>query len=313
MVRASWGRRPIDAALVYARRGWEVFPCHSPAKGPAPCTCCRPDCGSPGKHPRVKGGLQAATRDEDVIRRWWGSWPNANVAIRAGAPSGLVVVDVDPDHGGDASLESLLADRGPLPDCRTIRTGSGGRHFYFAHPGQPIPNDAGRRLGAGLDVRGDGGYVIAPPSLHAGGRRYGVAAHGGELPPLPERLLQMLRPPEPERRRVSSQPRVGVDQGGAWARAAVDGELQQLRSAVPGIRNSTLNRVSFRLGQIIGAGLLDQSEVEQALLDAAQGVGLGEREAARTVRSGLSAGVELPRGPERHVDLEVEPAGPGLG
>ena len=312
-MKATWGRRPVDAALVYARRGWEVFPCHSPARGPARCTCCRPDCGSPGKHPRVKDGLHSSTRDPDVIRRWWASWPNANVAIRTGAPSGLVVVDVDPDHGGDRSLEVLLGEHAPLPAGRTIRTGSAGLHFYFAHPGHVISNDAGRRLGAGLDVRGDGGYVIAPPSLHVSGRRYGVAAHGGEIPPLPDWLLQMLRPPEPERRPPPPQSSVAVEHGDAWARAAVDGELQRLRTATPGIRNSTLNRVSFRLGQIIGAGLLDQSEIEQALLDTARGVGLGEGESVRTVHSGLSAGVEVPRGPQRHVELEVEPSGPAFG
>lgn len=312
-MKPGWGRRPLDAALVYARRGWEVFPCHSPAKGPARCTCCRPDCSSPGKHPRVKGGLHAATRDEDVIGRWWASWPNANVAVRTGASSGLVVVDVDPAHGGDRSLDALLARHGPLPGCRTIRTGSGGCHFYFAHPGRPVANDAGSRLGAGIDVRGDGGYVIAPPSVHVSGRRYGVAVHGGEIPAMPEWLMQMLRPPEPEHRTAATQGTVAVEHGDAWARAAMDGELQRLRNATPGIRNNTLNRVSFRLGQIIGAGLLDQSEIEQALVNAALGVGLGEREAARTVQSGLSAGVELPRGPERHIEMEVEPSGPAFG
>ncbi|MEN3273440.1 MAG: putative primase/helicase, partial [Actinomycetota bacterium] len=170
-MKGSWGRRPVDAAVIYARRGWEVFPCHSPAKGSGACTCAHVDCGSPAKHPRVKGGLNAATTDEDVIRRWWASWPSANVAIRTGAASGLVVVDIDPDHGGDRSLDALLSEHGPLPTGRTIRTGSGGRHLYFSHPGHSIPNDAGRRLGAGLDVRGDGGYVIAPPSVHASGGR----------------------------------------------------------------------------------------------------------------------------------------------
>ncbi len=130
---------------------------------------------------------------------------------------------------------------------------------------------------------------------------------------MPDWLLRMLRPPEPEHRSAPAQRPMAVEHGGAWARAAMDGELQRLRGATPGIRNNTLNRVSFRLGQIIGAGLLDQSEIEQALVDAALGVGLGEREAARTVQSGLSAGVELPRGPERQVDVDAEPAGPAFG
>jgi putative DNA primase/helicase len=256
----------------------------------------------------VKGGLHAATRDEPVIRRWWASWPSANVAIRTGAASGLVVIDIDPDHGGERSLAALLHERGPLPASRTIRTGSEGRHLYFTHPGELIPNDAGRRLGPGLDVRGDGGYVIAPPSSHTSGGRYAVASHGGEIAPLPDWLLDLLRHREPERHNYVVTAR---EHGDAWASAAVAGELRKLQGATPGIRNSTLNRVAFRLGQIIGAGLLDQSEIEQSLVEAGVGIGLGERETALTVRSGLTAGIDLPRRPvERSVDLD--PPGPAL-
>ena len=313
-MKRSWSRRPIDAALIYAGRGWEVFPCHSPAKGPGSCTCCRADCSSPAKHPRVSGGLNSATRDEDVIRRWWGNWPNANVAIRTGAASGLVVIDVDPPHGGDRSLDALLSDNGQLPACRTIRTGSGGRHFYFAHPGHPVANDSGRRLGAGLDIRGDGGYVIAPPSGHVSGGHYAVAAHGGEIPAAPDWLVHMLQRPEPELRTEPGRAPAPPEHADAWARAAVDGELHRLQGAPQGIRNDTLNRVSFRLGQLTGAGLLDQAEIEQTLVDTAVSVGLGEREAMQTARSGLSAGIKAPRGPpERAVEMEVELPGPSLG
>jgi putative DNA primase/helicase len=219
-----------------------------------------------------------------------------------------VVIDIDPDHGGERSLAALLNERGPLPASRTVRTGSGGRHLYFSHPGEPVPNDTGRRLGPGLDVRGDGGYVIAPPSSHTSGGRYAVASHGGEIAALPDWLLDMLRRREPERRNYVVTAR---EHGDAWASAAVDGELRKLQGATPGIRNSTLNRVAFRLGQIIGAGLLDQSEIEQSLVEAGVGIGLGERETALTVRSGLTAGIDLPRGPvDRPVDLEAP--GPAL-
>src|SRR5581483_11533783 len=126
------GRRPIDAAIVYARRGWAVFPCHCPA--PGGCSCGSQECSSPAKHPRVAGGLKSATTDEAQIREWWGRWPRANVAIRTGAVSGLVVVDIDPEHGGDTSLQALTGQHGDLGGVRTIRTGSGGRHLYFRHP-----------------------------------------------------------------------------------------------------------------------------------------------------------------------------------
>ena len=291
------GRRPIDAAVVYARRGWPVFPCHT-ATGSAGCSCGVVDCGSPGKHPRVQGGLHASSTDAAVIRGWWARWPRANVAVRTGAASALVVVDVDPAHGGDASMRQLEATYGTLPPTRTISTPSGGRHLYFRHPGDIVRNDAGRVLGRGIDLRGDGGYVVAPPSRAAGGQ-YAVLALGGEIADLPEWMLQRLADRERPRR---SAGRTDIRAPSAWARAALDGEIGRVRSAVEGTRNDTLNRVAYRLGQIVGAGGLEERDVEGVLIDEALAIGLGEREAVRTVRSGLLAGESSPRGP-REVDL----------
>ena len=292
---AKWSRRPIDAAIVYGRRGWPVFPCHGPSHGVGGCTCFRADCGSPAKHPRVSGGLNSATTDEALIRRWWSSWPAANVAIRTGQASGLVVLDVDPDHGGDESLAQVIEQHGPLPPGRTIQTGGGGRHLYFRHPGGVVRNDAGRKLGAGIDIRDDGGYVLAPPSRHVSGGRYAVVQRGGELPTLPGWLLAAVQPPEIERRPPATTS--GVRDASAWARSALDGELHRLQAAVEGTRNDTLNRVAYRLGQIVAAGCLDEAEVEAILVHAASSIGLGEREAVRTVHSGLTAGESNPRGP----------------
>lgn len=290
------GRRPIDAAVIYARRGWAVFPCHSPAPGPGGCTCGTPDCGSPGKHPRVVGGLKAATTDEVQIKMWWGHWPSANVAIRTGDVSGLVVLDIDPEHGGEESLERLIERRGVLAPCRTVRTGSGGLHLYFAHPGRRVRNDAGRKLGLGIDVRGDGGYVIAPPSRHASGGRYVVEAHSRRLPPLPDWMLRDLTR-QAERPRFPAPPPGSVPS--RWAEKALEGELDRLRSAREGTRNDTLNRIAFRLGQLVGTGALDQRDVEGLLLEGGRAVGLNETEVVATVQSGLTAGSRLPRGPSR--------------
>jgi Bifunctional DNA primase/polymerase, N-terminal/Primase C terminal 1 (PriCT-1) len=92
------------------------------------------------------------------------------VGIVTGAVSSLVVVDVDPLHGGAGSLEALERAHGPLPETVRATTGGGGVHLYFAHPGGPVPNKVG--LVAGIDLRGDGGFVVAPPSVHPSGRRY---------------------------------------------------------------------------------------------------------------------------------------------
>lgn len=290
-------RRPLDAALAYARRGWPVFPCHSPAPRPGGCSCGRADCASPAKHPRVAGGLKAATTDDATVRTWWARWPSANVAVRTGRESGLFVVDVDPDHGGEESLERLVALHGPLPPGRAVRTGSGGLHLHFAHPGGVVRNSAGTKLGAGLDVRGDGGYVVAPPSRHSSGGLYAAASGCTTVPRAPTWLLGRILTPE----RSSTEPRRVVKLGDArqssWAQAAVVAEATAVLAAAQGSRNATLNRAAFRLGQIVGGGALDRDEVGLLLVESGLAAGLGRREVELTVASGLRAGEQSPRYP----------------
>ena len=247
------GQGLADAALAYAAHGWAVFPCHSPVPG-CGCSCGIPTCSSPGKHPRVPTGLKAATTDRLAITAWWQRWPGANVAIRTGAVSGLVVIDVDPPHGGDASLDTLVQQHGPLPEGRAVRTGSGGAHLYLAHPGGRVRNDAGTKLGPGIDVRGDGGYVIAPPSRHPSGGSYAWVPGSSGLPEVPAWMVDRLRPPE---RRPSPPAQADCRSWGtssAWARTALDRELDLVRTATEGNRNATLNRAAFSLGQIVGGG-----------------------------------------------------------
>lgn len=191
---------PSDVRLVcaedYAARGWPVFPLHAVQDGR--CTCGKADCQSPGKHPRPPRGLLDASTDADTIRQWWAKWPDANVGIVTGAASGLFVLDVDPGHGGDTSLADLLAVHGPLPETVESLTGGGGRHIFFKHPGGTIRNSAGK-LGPGLDVRGDGGYIVAPPSVHVSGGCYQWTADPGETPltEAPAWLLARLRDETP--------------------------------------------------------------------------------------------------------------------
>src|SRR5438128_1578448 len=159
----------LDAALAYAQRGWSVFPVHTIVNGQ--CSCDNTTCASPGKHPRTTHGVQDAITDTSTIEQWWTQWRDANIGIRTGAVSGLVVLDVDPRHGGDASLEEWKALYGhdfltTLISC----TGGGGLHLFYAYPGQPVRNKVG--LAPGLDIRGDGGYIVAPPSIHVSGNRY---------------------------------------------------------------------------------------------------------------------------------------------
>lgn len=156
------------AALVYATEyGWRVFPLHS-TDDAGMCSCGNAECGGPGKHPRTARGCLDASTDAAQIRAWWERWSDANVGIATGA--GLVVIDIDPRSGGDDSIVDLRRSLGALPDTVEALTGGGGRHIYLAAPCE-VRNSAGV-LAPGIDVRGDGGYVVAPPSTHASGRGY---------------------------------------------------------------------------------------------------------------------------------------------
>lgn len=183
----------LDTALDYARRGWPVFPLHSIKDGR--CTCGE-GCGKDaGKHPRIAGGFTHASTVELSIRNWWGRWSDANVGIATGKGSGVFVVDVDPRHGGDDTLRDLETQHGAVPDTVESLTGGGGRHIFFRYPGYHVKSSAGV-LGAGLDIRADGGCVVAPPSIHLSGQRYEWEASSHpddvEIAEAPAWLLAML-------------------------------------------------------------------------------------------------------------------------
>jgi hypothetical protein len=215
------------------------------------------------------------------------------VAIRTGAASGVIVLDIDPRHGGEDSLARLIDDYGPLPENRIVQTGSDGLHIYLAHPGGKVRNNVGQRLGDGIDIRGDGGYVIAPPSRHISGNAYTWTAKGPCLPEAPRWLLDLLA--ETKRRQPRAEGAVAPEHLDTWARAALEREVAAVRSARDGTRNNTLNRAAYSLGQIVAIGELDEGAVASCLVDAAWSAGLGEREALATVSSGLSAGMREPR------------------
>jgi putative DNA primase/helicase len=124
-------------------------------------------CSSVAKHPRTKHGHRDATTDPEQIAMWWNGKPLANVGVRTGGF--LVVLDVDPRNGGDETLRRLLAEHGALPATWTVQTGGGGEHYYFAVDAE-LPTRAG--LFPGVDLKGAGGFVVAPPSRHASGARY---------------------------------------------------------------------------------------------------------------------------------------------
>jgi uncharacterized protein YdaU (DUF1376 family) len=164
----------LAGALECAKRGFHVIPVE-------------------GKVPLVKDWPEKASADAEVIRELWSSNEEASVGVVTGAKSGVFVIDVDDklDGRGSASLIELERTYGPLPTTLVARTGNG-LHFYFRHPGFPVKNRVSK-LGPGLDVRGDRGFVVAPPSLHANGNRYEWIDADQEISAAPEWLLELIR------------------------------------------------------------------------------------------------------------------------
>jgi len=172
----------LDHAKFYASKGWDVFPITPRRKNP----------------PLVKWGDEATT-EPGTISRWWNDSPQANIGIATGARSGIIVLDIDPEHGGEESLMALIVQNGPLPETPESLTGSGGRHIVFRHPGPEIRNSAGK-LGPGLDIRGDGGYIVAPPSIHPNGKSYEweISSRPSKIniAPMPGWLVGLLTTPD---------------------------------------------------------------------------------------------------------------------
>lgn len=189
----------LTAALDYISRGWWVFPLHYPKigmSGKATCSCGKSNCGSVGKHPITENGFKNASNDEAQIRQWWSQSTSANIGLVTGAKSGIVVIDIDVDKGGMETFTELTDAYGQFPETVEVRTGGGGMHFYFQHPGWDFKNSSSR-IGKGIDVRGDGGYVVAPPSLHEKAKRYewlnGASPDGSTLAEIPEWVVELLK------------------------------------------------------------------------------------------------------------------------
>lgn len=166
--------RTEQAALDYHARGWSVIPMREKEKRPA----------------IAWKKYQTRHVSEQTLHDWYRRSPGYNVGIVTGALSGIVVLDVDPRHGGDKSLRTLERKHGRLPKTPKSITGGGGQHDYFAHPGGEVRNRSGIR--PGIDLRGDGGCIVAPPSVHPTGKRYrwvrGRAPGDVALAPLPDWL-----------------------------------------------------------------------------------------------------------------------------
>ena len=233
----------LRAALAYAECfGFAVLPCQPR-----------------GKTPLTEHGYKDAMRDPAQIREWWERWPEANVGIATGVISGVVVLDIDPRHGGDGTIVTLPAQYGKLPETPTVLTGGRGIHLYLRHPGRVVPNSASQ-IGQGIDVRGDGGYVIAPKSVHESGMCYlwEVSSRIDETPlaELPAWLLKLMT--------------------GAEAGRAPNAESKGPSGAAPdlvqlagGVEEGDRDNQLFRLACYLRRRGYSRAQAEPLLLDAA--------------------------------------------
>lgn len=154
----------IQSALEYTSLGWRVLPIHTVKDGK--CSCLHESCTGKrrGKHSRIMDWVKRATIDKGIVSQWWQDWPDSNIGICTGIESGILVLDIDID-----GLEKIKEF--DIPNTPTAKTGSGGLHYIFRHPGtRLIASSVG--LLPGFDIRSDGGMIVAAPSVHWSGNQY---------------------------------------------------------------------------------------------------------------------------------------------
>ena len=252
-------------------------------------------CQPRGKEPAIKRGFYAATTNPQTIKRYW-RIADRNIGIPTGSVSGVWIFDVDGEDG-EATLRRLEDQHGALPPTREVITRRG-RHLWFKYTG-PIPSTAGK-VGAGLDTRGDGGYVVAPPSVHASGALYAWNDSANQLAVAPDWLVRLARArPQSISERALASIRRPSCQPDAYGRVALDREIEMLAGTPAGGRNHALNRCSFRLAQLVAGGELDRDQVIDRLVHASHRNGLinddGLKSVRATIASGMDAGFRHPR------------------
>lgn len=236
-----------DAAINYARLGWAVFPC----RGKLPAI------------PKREGGRGCldASSNRATVRRFWEKYHGANIGIATGGKSGFWVLDIDGDEGRQ-SLATLEAEHGQLPATLRQITGSGGEHYLFSYDSvRPVRNRAG--VLPGLDVRGDGGYIVAPPSVHPETRRPYQWLGDAAIAPAPEWLLELVIVEHTNADEQGSVARPAIE--GHWgptpaySRAALERACEAVARAPIGQQERTLNSEAYSIGRLIASGHMPRS------------------------------------------------------
>jgi hypothetical protein len=225
-----------------------------------------------------------ATTDSDTIQQWWTRHPRANIGAATGAALTAWVLDIDLHHDGPATLAALVEEHGSLPETVESTTPRGGRHLYWSWPESGGIDCCAGRVGPGLDHRGDGGFIVLPPSARLDGRyrwrRRGIPAEA------PAWLLDLARKPRP---RASPDPQPLHRNLDSYIAAAVARQLADLAAAREGRRNDQLNRSAFALFGLVKAGALPDEWTRAMLATRAAAIGLSGREIERTIASAAAA------------------------
>lgn len=259
------------AALEYAKIGWRTFPLAPGTKIPAIAA-------KDGGH-----GVKDATDYPDDLLAFAKRFPNANVGLACGVPSGIVVVDIDPRNGGDQSLAAYAAKGHILPPGPRARTGNGGLHYFFRHQ-VGITNSKGR-LARGIDIKSTGGYVVAAPSEigksdsgPGGSYVWEVSPFNAPIPRLPIWVMSALMP--------AKRPAYGSGNERRNFDADALGTLSKFVSKSPvGERSNRLYWSSCRAAEGVLKHKISLRAAETELLREAVATGLTPNEALATIRS----------------------------
>jgi hypothetical protein len=278
----------------YAEHGGSVFPIWWPIDADPlgldlKCACpLGANCSSPAKHPLVRQGVLEATRALPQVDDWWARWPDANIGIATGPASNYYVIDLD-GSDGIQSWYALTSEQMDNVTTLVSTTGSGGEHWWFEVADDDALRNTCSKLGRGIDTRGKGGYVLAPPSRHVSGRSYEWKEPREAATPLPSWLRGLLTP---RRDTPQGEPHLSGDST-PYGRAILRDALERVRAAPEGQRNSTLNAEAFNLGQWIGGGEISPLGVAEALLSVSPDPDTAKSE--KTIRAGLHDGAQYPR------------------
>jgi hypothetical protein len=276
-----------EDALGYAQRGWHVFPCSPITK--APLIGC--DLDGAGRKIAGTGGVKKATKDATQIAEWWTNWPAAMIGVACGPRSGIWAIDPDApkkpgEPDGRANWAALSRKHGCRP-THTHLTPGGGQHLLFKwRADRPLTNSEGTMSRTGINVRGDGGYIIAPPSMRHDGKAYEIAEPLDffSFAEAPDWLYEMLRP-KPRQPAQSFSPSAG---GTGHPIARIQGILNRVAQTGQGDRNKVLFWGAMRVVDMVVQREVPPAEGNRAfaaLCDAARHAGLAEREIERTLQS----------------------------